>query len=142
MTTTLTKNQLLAMPEADYMNEAQLAFFKELLTQEREEALQSIQAAHATLHAADRVADISDWATTEEERQKGLRNLERNQGRLCKVDNALARVADGEYGWCEDSGLPIGLKRLLVRPTATLCIEVKEAREAQEQHIAKRRGAA
>ncbi|MFP3526556.1 TraR/DksA C4-type zinc finger protein, partial [Pantoea sp. SIMBA_072] len=54
---------------------------------------------------------------------------------LDKVDEALERIARGEYGWCKDTGEPIGLKRLLLRPTATLSIEAKERQERQERHI-------
>lgn len=54
---------------------------------------------------------------------------------LDKIDEALERVARGEYGWCKETGEPIGLKRLLLRPTATLCVEAKERQERNERHM-------
>lgn len=71
----------------------------------------------------------------EEQRQWQLRLLEREKKLLDKIDEALERIARGEYGWCKDTGEPIGLKRLLLRPTATLSIEAKERQERQERHM-------
>ncbi len=69
------------------------------------------------------------------QRQWQLRLLEREKKRLDKLDQALERLARGEYGWCADSGEPIGLPRLLLRPTATLCVEAKEREEQRERHV-------
>lgn len=138
----LTEKQLLEMPESDYMNEAQLAFFKHRLESERQEAMATVAEAKKAFEERVSIADISDWASSEEERQKTLRTIERNQGRLNKIRKALELIDQGDYGWCEDTGAPIGIRRLLVRPTATLCIEAKQVREAKERHIYEQRGAA
>ena len=69
-----------------------------------------------------------------------VRVLERDKQLLDKIDQALQRLARGEYGWCSETGEPIGLPRLLLRPTATLCIEAKARQELREKHIRERRG--
>ena len=68
------------------------------------------------------------------------RLLEREKKLLDKIDEALERLARGEYGWCSETGEPIGLRRLLLRPTASLCIEAKERQEQRERHIRDVRG--
>ncbi len=138
----ITVEQLLKMPEDDYMSAEQMAFFKDRLLSERQETLATIAQTKEYMKEVAPTTDLSDWATTEEERQKNLRTLERNAGRLQKIQKALDLIESGDYGWCEDTGAPIGLQRLLIRPTATLCIEAKHAREARERHIYSQRGAA
>lgn len=138
----ITEEQLLKASEDDYMNEEHLAFFKARLESEREETNATIEQTKKAMKETAPTTDISDWASTEEERQKNLRTLERNQGRLRKIQKALDLIDDNEYGWCEDTGARIGIPRLLIRPTATLCIEAKETREAREKHIVTQRGAA
>ena len=138
----ITEQQLLQMPEEDYMNAEQLAFFKDLLGKELADTLATIEQTKRTMQETASIADVSDWATVEEERQKNLRTLERNSGKLQKIKKALGLIAEGEYGWCDDTGAPIGIPRLLSRPTATLCIEAKQVREAKEKHVFIQRGAA
>ena len=82
----------------------------------------------------DYVKGLADIGAAEEQRQWQLRLLEREKKLLDKIDQALERLARGEYGWCAETGEPIGLKRLLLRPTATLCIEAKERQEQREKH--------
>lgn len=79
-------------------------------------------------------SDPADVGSAEEQRQWQLRLLEREKKLLDKIDDALERLARGEYGWCRETGEPIGLQRLLLRPTATLCIEAKEREELRERH--------
>lgn len=138
----ITEAQLLKMPEKDYMNAEQLAFFKARLESERDETNATLEQTKKLMKETASTADISDWATIEEDRQKNLRTLERNNGKLRKIQKALDLISADEYGWCEDTGAPIGLPRLLSRPTATLCIEAKQAREAREKHMVTHRGAA
>ncbi|MDA8481735.1 RNA polymerase-binding protein DksA [Pseudomonas resinovorans] len=132
--TLLNREELLAMPAEDYMNEAQRAFFRGLLERQREELRQRIDAEFGALREVEPVSDESDLASREEQRLWRLRLLEREKRLLDKIDESLNRLASGEYGWCEESGEPIGLRRLLLRPTATLCLEAKQRQEQQERH--------
>jgi RNA polymerase-binding protein DksA len=128
-----TEEELLAMPESDYMNAAQLGFFRERLEALRQELLDNANSTSESLRETDNVADPSDRATIEEEQRLELRTRDRERKLLQKVDQALARVESGEYGWCEDTGEPIGLERLLARPTASLTLEAQERREARQK---------
>lgn len=128
-----TEEELLAMPESDYMNAAQLAFFRERLEALRQELLDNANSTSESLRETDNVADPSDRATIEEEQRLELRTRDRERKLLQKVDQALARVESGEYGWCEDTGESIGLERLLARPTASLTLEAQERREARQK---------
>lgn len=130
----MTSDELLAQPAEAYMNDAQQAFFRDLLTRQREELQQRIDEEFGELREQERPADEVDIASREEQRQWQLRLLEREKKLLDKIDRALERLARGEYGWCRETGEPIGLKRLLLRPTATLCIEAKEREEQRERH--------
>ena len=131
--TKLTEQDLLAMPEADYMNAAQLAFFRERLEALRTELLENANSTSESLRETDNVADPSDRATIEEEQRIELRTRDRERKLLQKVDQSLARIESGEYGWCEDTGEPIGLERLFARPTASLTLEAQERREARQK---------
>ena len=125
----ITEAQLLKMPAKDYMNEVQLAFFKEMLLKMQAEILSN--AGETTEHLRDNevVPDPADRATNEEEHALELRTRDRERKLLKKVAQALERVASGEYGWCEETGEPIGVGRLLARPTATLSLEAQQRRE-------------
>jgi DnaK suppressor protein len=129
----LTKEQLLAMPEEDYMNEQQLEFFRNLLNEQKEELEKSIQEAKTNLAQTERNTDLSDVATQQEMQQLYLRTVERQSKLLNKVNKTLEAIDNGDYGYCEVLGKPIGLKRLLARPTATMCIQAKEMQEHQEK---------
>lgn len=130
----MTVDELLAQPGAAYMNDEQQAFFQQLLKTQRSELQQRIDDEFGALREQDRPADEADQASREEQRQWQLRLLEREKKLLDKIDEALERLARGEYGWCRETGEPIGLQRLLLRPTATLCIEAKEREEQRERH--------
>lgn len=123
------------MPEAAYMDAAQLAFFRDLLLVQRTELQARISREFELMQQFEPSSDPSDLGTVEEQRHWQLRLLEREKKLLDKIDEAVERIARGEYGWCKDTGEPIGLRRLLLRPTATLCIEAKERQERQERHI-------
>jgi len=131
----LTKEQILAQPDEEYMNEAQLAFFRQMLADEREELRERIDRDFQGLRDYEMPTDPADVGSAEEQRQSQLNMLEREKRLLDKIDHALDRIARGEYGWCEESGDPIGLRRLMLRPTATLSIEAKERQEQLERHI-------
>ena len=125
-----TLAELLAAPPDDYMSARQLAFFRARLCQERDALLSA--AGQTTRHLQDFEAtpDPSDRATLEEDHTLELRVRDRERKLLHKIDQALARIEDGTYGWCEESGEPIGIDRLLARPTASCSVEVQERHEA------------
>lgn len=133
----LDEQQLLAMPEDDYMNPAQQEFFRRRLQQMRQEL--SERAAERQRESGDgsgAFPDGTDRATAEEERFVAQRLGEREAALLRKVDEALQRLRDGRYGWCVKTGEPIGLPRLLARPTATLAVEAKSEDETRRAQFA------
>lgn len=132
--TVLTQAELLAQPADAYMNDTQQQFFRALLLAQRAELQTRIDDEFTELRQPDTSSDVADIGAAEEQRQWQLRLLEREKKLLDKIDQALERLARGEYGWCAETGEPIGLKRLLLRPTATLCIEAKERQEQREKH--------
>ncbi|AQZ94137.1 RNA polymerase-binding protein DksA [Halopseudomonas phragmitis] len=132
--TPLTAETLLREPAQNYMNEAQQSFFRELLLSQKYELQERIDNEFRDLREYQPESDPADIGSSEEQRQWQLRMLEREKKLLDKIDQALERLARGEYGWCEETGEPIGLQRLLLRPTATLCIEAKERQELREKH--------
>ena len=125
----ITEAQLLKMPAKDYMNEAQLAFFKDRLLKMQAEILSNAGETTEHLRENEVVPDPADRATIEEEHALELRTRDRERKLLKKVAQALERVESGEYGWCEETGEPIGVGRLLARPTATLSLEAQQRRE-------------
>jgi DnaK suppressor protein len=129
----LTETELLKMPEADYMNAAQLAFFKDRLLKMKQELLDNAGLTSEHLRENDMVPDPADRATIEEEHALELRTRDRERKLMKKIDESLMHIEDGSYGWCEETGDPIGLPRLLARPTATLSIEAQQRRELKQK---------
>lgn len=129
----LTEAQLLKMPEKDYMNAAQLEFFKKRLQDMEQEILQNAHETTEHLQETVIVPDPADRATIEEEHALELRTRDRERKLLKKVQQVLARLQSGEYGYCEETGEPIGLQRLLARPTATLSLEAQQRRELKQK---------
>jgi DnaK suppressor protein len=130
----LTEKQIRRAPKKDYMNEEQLAFFKQLLIDLKRQTVSHIEEARQRLADANRETDELDRALTEEENRLRLRIADRESKLLPKIDEALKRIEEGEYGWCEETGEPIGIERLLLRPTATLCAEAKARQERLERN--------
>ena len=128
-----TEAQLLAMPESDYMNEAQLEFFRARLQQMERELLQNADEPTEHLRETVIVPDPADRATIEEEHALELRTRDRERKLLKKVQQSLARIDAGDYGYCEETGEPIGVPRLLARPTATLSLEAQQRRELRQK---------
>ena len=128
-----SEKELLAMPESDYMNERQLAFFKERLKQLEQDILANAGETTEHLRETQFVPDPADRATIEEEHALELRTRDRERKLLKKVQQSIARIESGEYGWCEETGEPIGIPRLLARPTATLSLEAQERREMRQK---------
>jgi DnaK suppressor protein len=129
----LTEEQLLRMPEAEYMNEDQLAFFKYRLQQMERELLTNADETTEHLRETVIVPDPADRATIEEEHALELRTRDRERKLLKKVQSSLQRIDAGEYGFCEETGDPIGIPRLLARPTATLSLEAQQRREMKQR---------
>jgi DnaK suppressor protein len=128
-----TESELLRMPAKDYMNEAQLAFFREMLVNLKEELMTNAGETSEHLRETPSVPDPADRATIEEEHALELRTRDRERKLMKKIEQALARIESGEYGYCDETGEPIGLKRLLARPTATLTIEAQQRRELKQK---------
>jgi len=131
--TPLTEAEILAMSDDDYMNPAQLEFFRDRLSKMRDELLENAASTGANLRENEIVADPADRATVEEEHALELRVRDRERKLIKKIEEALGRISDGEYGWCEETGDPIGIGRLLARPTATLSIDAQERRERTQK---------
>ncbi|EGK70720.1 MAG: RNA polymerase-binding protein DksA [Methyloversatilis sp.] len=125
----LTEADVLKMPEKDYMNEAQLAFFRDLLSRMRDDILRKADETVEHMREVDNVSDPADRATVEEEHTLELRARDRERKLLKKIEQAIERIDNGDYGYCDETGEPIGIGRLLARPTATLTIEAQERRE-------------
>ncbi len=128
-----TESELLRMPESEYMNERQLGFFRDRLRQLEQEILSNAGATTEHLRETQFVPDPADRATIEEEHALELRTRDRERKLLKKVQQSIARIDAGEYGWCEETGEPIGIRRLLARPTATLSLEAQERREMRQK---------
>ena len=133
---TLTEAEILAVPKASYMSVAQYEFFRQRLLAMRSQLLENARDTTEHLHATEATSDPSDRATQEEEQVLELRTRERERKLLKKIDEALARITAGSYGFCADTGEPIGIARLLARPTATLSIEAQEKRDRTQKQFA------
>ena len=129
----LTEADLLKMSEKDYMNAAQLEFFKTKLLALKADLL--MHANETTEHLRENVLvpDPADRATIEEEHALELRTRDRERKLLKKVEQSLLSIESGEYGWCEETGEPIGVPRLLARATANLSLEAQERRELRQK---------
>jgi DnaK suppressor protein len=128
-----TEGELLKMPESAYMNEQQLAFFKYRLQEMERELLQNAGETTEHLRETVIVPDPADRATIEEEHALELRTRDRERKLLKKVQQSLAHIEAGDYGYCEETGEPIGIPRLLARPTATLSLEAQQRREIKQK---------
>jgi DnaK suppressor protein len=125
----LTEEEILKAPEKDYMNDAQLAFFRKKLVELRDQLLQNADDTGEHLRENEVTTDPSDRATLEEEYTLELRTRDRERKLLKKIEKSIRLIDDGSYGWCEETGEPIGVPRLIARPTATLSLEAQERRE-------------
>lgn len=130
----LTDEDVLAMPESEYMNDVQLAYFKRKLGILKADILTN--AGETTEHLREEtvvVPDPADRATIEEEHALELRTRDRERKLLKKIEQAIARIDAGDYGYCDETGEPIGVGRLLARPTASLSIEAQQRRELKQK---------
>ena len=129
----LTAEEILKMPEDDYMNAQQLEFFRRRLTDLEKELRANADQTTVNLRETTVVPDPADRATIEEEHALELRTRDRERKRLKKVQAAIKRIDDGDYGFCEETGDPIGVARLMARPTATLSLEAQQRRELKQK---------
>ncbi|MGL9750899.1 MAG: RNA polymerase-binding protein DksA [Symbiopectobacterium sp.] len=133
----IDEQTLLAMSETDYMNSAQRDFFRRRLETERQAILAHIGELKGEIYRYDTNGDDVDKAAHEEEQRMLFRQIDRESRLLPKVDDALRRIEMGDYGYCIETGEPIGLRRLLLRPTAERCIDAKQTQEQREPQYRK-----
>jgi DnaK suppressor protein len=122
----------------EYMNQRQLAHFRKILDEMKRDLSQYIdRTVHTMQDEATIFADPNDRASQESDMSLELRSRDRERKLIKKIDETIARIDGGEYGYCESCGVEIGLKRLEARPTATLCIDCKTLDELRERQVAK-----
>jgi len=130
----LTDAEIIAMPDSEYMNATQMAFFRIKLVNLKNEVLSN--ASETTEHLREDtvvVPDPADRATIEEEHALELRTRDRERKLLKKIEQSIQRIDDGDYGYCDETGEAIGVGRLLARPTASLSLEAQERREIKQR---------
>jgi DnaK suppressor protein len=130
----LSDEEVLSMPDSEYMNDTQMAFFKMKLTQLKSEILANAEG--TTEHLREDtvvVPDPADRATIEEEHALELRTRDRERKLLKKIEQSITRIDANDYGYCDETGEPIGVGRLLARPTATLSLEAQQRRELKQK---------
>jgi len=130
----LTDDEVKAMPDSEYMNEKQLAFFRHKLSLLKQDIHNS--AGETTEHLREDtvvVPDPADRATIEEEHALELRTRDRERKLLKKIEQSIARIDSGDYGYCDETGEPIGVGRLIARPTANLSLEAQQRRELKQK---------
>ena len=116
-----------------FMSERQHTYFRQRLLDWKEEILQSSRTTLENLQESEQHPDITDRASSETDRALELRARDRQRKLIAKIEAALERIEDGTYGYCEETGEPIGLKRLDARPIATLSLEAQERHERRER---------
>ncbi|MFL0355392.1 RNA polymerase-binding protein DksA [Erythrobacter sp. GH1-10] len=120
--------------DEEYMNERHQAYFRMLLIEWKRSIRDAAE--HTLQSLADgpiREADLNDRASSETDWGIELRTRDRQRKLVSKIDSALRRIDEGEYGYCEVTGDPIGLRRLIARPVATMTVEAQEAHERREK---------
>jgi len=130
----LTDAEVMAMPDSEYMNDVQMAVFRHKLSILKRDILNS--AGETTEHLREDtsvVPDPADRATIEEEHALELRTRDRERKLLKKIEQSIVRIDAGDYGYCDETGEPIGVGRLLARPTATLSLEAQQRRELKQK---------
>lgn len=131
------KQQLLDAPEEDYMNDLQLDFFKTLLTDLKTKTMLHVEKVKTQLSDPPEINDEGDRAQYEEDSRIALRILDRERKLIHKIDKSIKRIADGDFGYCKETGEPIGIPRLLIRPISEYCTDVKQINEGKERHFLK-----
>ena len=131
---TLTDEEVKAMPDAEYMNDMQMAFFRHRLSILKQDIHNSAGATTEHLREDTTVVpDPADRATIEEEHALELRTRDRERKLLKKIEQSIGRIDSGDYGYCDETGEPIGVGRLIARPTASLSLEAQQRRELKQK---------
>lgn len=130
----LTDAEIVAMPDDEYMNDVQMAYFRAKLVKLKQDMHQNAgETAENLREDTVVVPDPADRATIEEEHALELRTRDRERKLLKKIEQSIARIDAGDYGYCDETGEPIGVPRLLARPTATLSLEAQQRRELKQK---------
>jgi len=140
METEITKHFTPYKPKAreEYMNPRQRAHFRDILDSLKAELSKDIdRTVHTMQEEATIFADPNDRASQESDIALELRNRDRERKLIKKIDETIARIDAGDYGYCESCGIEIGLRRLEARPTATMCVDCKTLEEIRERQVAK-----
>ena len=123
-------------PDEEYMNPMQIEYFRQKLISWRDELIEESRETISNLQSEVRdVGDEAERATRETENSLELRTRDRYRKLINKINKTLARIDDGEYGYCEETGEEIGLKRLEARPIATLCLDAQERWEIRQKQL-------
>ena len=131
---TLTDDEVKAMPDSEYMNDMQMAFFRHRLSILKQDIHNSAGATTEHLREDTTVVpDPADRATIEEEHALELRTRDRERKLLKKIEQSIGRIDSGDYGYCDETGEPIGVGRLIARPTASLSLEAQQRRELKQK---------
>ncbi len=134
MWSTTTQDGYRPSEDETFMNERQREYFRRKLLQWREELLrESRETLTALQNENENHPDFADRASSETDRAIELRARDRQRKLIAKIDSAVSRIDDGTYGYCEETGEPIGLRRLDARPIATLSVEAQERHERRER---------
>ena len=129
-------NDTIYIPSDDeeFMNERQIAFFRTKLIEWKESIMEGTRSTIEDMQGTTRsIPDAADRASEETDRALELRTRDRQRKLIGKIDSALRKIEDGSYGFCEDTGEPISLKRLMARPIATLSLAAQESHERKER---------
>lgn len=130
----VTEDEYRPSDDEPFMNERQLEYFRRKLLVWKDDILRESRETVAVLQTeTENHPDLVDRASSEADRALELRTRDRQRKLISKIDEALRRIEDGSYGWCEETGEPIGLARLEARPTATLSLEAQERHERRER---------
>ncbi len=130
----LTDEEVLSMPDAEYMNDTQMAFFRRKLVRLKQDILANAGQTTENLREDTVVVpDPADRATIEEEHALELRTRDRERKLLKKIEQSIARIDSGDYGYCDETGESIGVGRLIARPTANLSLEAQQRRELKQK---------
>jgi DnaK suppressor protein len=134
MATTTLEAEYRPSDDEPFMNDRQREYFRRKLLAWKEEILRESRETLAALqNESENHPDLADRASSETDRAIELRARDRQRKLIAKIDSALSRIDDGTYGYCEETGEPIGLKRLDARPIATLSVEAQERHEKRER---------